>query len=146
MVDWTHVGKKSFKPYKTSERMRYGRQCARQLLLQELQAAQPRTVIMASGIASKILLGSGFQELLRRESSRYLSDGSFLRLEDECKPNSLLGESLRKGDFPSSSACELAIFPNPSPIAGKWKELAYQKDRETKKIKRIHEKLRSQIY
>jgi hypothetical protein len=146
-VYWTHVGKKTFKSYSTQQRTKYGRQCARQLLLQELQVIRPTIVIIASAIASRILLGSGFQELLARENSRYLSDGSFLRLQDECRRDSLLDESVRRGDFPSGSPCKLAIFPNPSPNASKWKKLAYQKHGEAMiwKIKEIHETLRSQI-
>jgi hypothetical protein len=149
-VYWTHVGKKSFKgeviqgefkPYSPSERKRYGEQCARQLLLRELQAIQPRMVIIASAIASNILLGSGLQELLHREDYRWHNEGSLLRLED-ANPNSLLK------DFSGDRTCELAIFPNPSPRAGYWKNLAYDKKyRETMtcKIKTIHQKLENRI-
>lgn len=141
-VYWTHAAKKSFQSYSRAKRLKSAWQCSSQLLIEEMHAIQPRLIVMASSITSRVMLGRGFAELLRTEKRRLLSGGSFLSLRDQCRHNSLMYESLTSGSLRDWD-CEIAIFPNPSPAANRWKKLAYHGEAMAWKISKIHEKLRN---
>jgi hypothetical protein len=141
-VYWTHVGKKSFKGLSTRRRSECASQCASRLLIQELQAIEPKLLIIASSVASRVLLGKGFTELLEEQKD---ASGSFLNLRKQCTCDSLLHEGLKEQHFSDSWSCDLAVFPNPSPAAGRWKKIAYRENATTTMISSIHEELRKRL-
>jgi hypothetical protein len=143
-VYWTHAGKKPFsKSFSHGKRLRCAEQCACLLLIEELRAIQPTLMIVASSIASRVLLGKGFVELFDKQAN----EGTFLDLRRECRPGSLLHLALQEDVFCKDWKCRLVAFPNPSQAARPWKNYAFrEKANVTRNIVRsIHEELRKRL-
>ena len=125
-VYWTHAGKKSMKGFFQAQRDEAAGQCLERLFFEEIDAVRPSIMITASSTATRVILGKGFNDLLNNQCNNSCRRNGLLDLFDSYKNGSLLSR-LRKR-LPHDWQCRLAVFPNPSRTAGRWKKLAYQKN------------------
>ena len=148
-VYWTHVGKKSFKAprwRKSTERFSAGRKCATNLLIEEISAVEPSLLITLSSIATQVLLGHSFMELLERHRG---IGGELLEIRDviEDRRESLLARALFSSPavFSPDWKCQLAVLPNPSCTAKRWQREAMKGGVMQAIERRIGDRVKSRV-
>jgi len=128
-VYWTHISKRPFA--KGSSKEAQAQICAREHIDKEIDAVGPRLIIVASSIACRILLGMHF----KKDVFAVGKVGCLIPLRDilETQPDALLHKCMNLDAW--GDDCNVAIFPNPSPAAKRWKRGMFGEDR----LKQIHE-------
>lgn len=135
-VYWTHAAKKSLKCLNRS-RKRYAEKCC-EATIKELREIHPQLMVVASSIALQILFNRRYCESLERQMKKVRKHEKLLTVEElSCKEGALLSKIHTLKD------CEVAVFPNPSPTAAKWKKQFYGKDETKKVLSHIHRALQT---
>jgi len=118
-VYWTHAAKKSLKDL-SGNRREYAEKCS-ETTFRELKEIHPKLIVTASSVALHILFGRKYMESFGKQVEKVREHGKLLTVKELIceKEKPLLSRTCTFKD------CEVAIFPNPSPTAAKWKKEAY---------------------
>ncbi|MCD6368758.1 MAG: hypothetical protein J7L38_03060 [Thermoproteales archaeon] len=109
--------------------------CFKRSFPRELSKIKPVLIVCASSIALKLLLKRKYRDSLKTLLEIVGKEDRLPTVED------LIGESEPTiSELKYLRKCKVAIFPNPSPVAGKWKKEYYQVERNrTKKVlEKVH--------
>jgi uracil-DNA glycosylase len=138
-VYWTHAAKKSLKCLNGS-RKGYAEKCC-EATIKELKEIRPQLLVVASSIALQILFNRRYRESLEKQVEKVRKHEKLLTVEElSCKEGALLLKIYTLKD------CEVAVFPNPSPTAAKWKKQFYEKDENKKVLSYIIEHCKPYVY
>ncbi|MGB9845834.1 MAG: hypothetical protein ACPLF9_08765 [Methanothermobacter tenebrarum] len=132
-VYWTHIAKRSLKCLGGSK-IKYAKMCSASII-KELKEIRPKLIVIASSVALHILFNRGYKESFEKQVEKVREFGKLLTVEELIfeKGEPLLSRiSVLKN-------CEIAVFPNPSPAAGKWKKEAYGKIEITNVLRYINQ-------
>jgi len=110
----------------------YAEKCC-EATIKELKEVHLQLAMVASSIALQVLFNRRYLESLEKQMEKVRKHEKLLTVEElSCKEGALLSKIHTLKD------CEVAVFPNPSPTAAKWKKQFYEKDENKKVLSHIH--------